>query len=185
MRSDVQKGWCPMPSRFPKKTTLVLAGLLLAVPAQSFARPHGARGHGVAMRGTWQGGYGYRSGYIAGYPVRQGYAAYRGYPAYGGYRPYGAYGYPVYGGYPGYYYGHHNHYNDAWIAVGAGLVGVVLGAMVAQPRVYRYPYPQAAYPQQPQMQQCPDGSTIPVGAYCPAPQAPAQPPPAEPPVPRG
>ena len=185
MRSDVQKGWCPMPSRFPKKTTLVLAGLLLAVPAQSFARPHGARGHGVAMRGTWQGGYGYRPGYIAGYPVRQGYAAYRGYPAYGGYRPYGAYGYPVYGGYPGYYYGHHNHYNDAWIAVVAGLVGVVLGAMVAQPRVYRYPYPQAAYPQQPQMQQCPDGSTIPVGAYCPAPQAPAQPPPAEPPVPRG
>ena len=180
-----------MPSRLPKKIVLALAGLSIAIPVQSFAKPHGARGYGPAMPGAWQGGrYGYRPGYVAGYPIRQGYAAYRGYPVYGGYRPYRAYGYPVYGGYPGYYYGHHHYHNDgAWIAVGAGLVGVALGAMIARPRAYYYyPYPQATYPQQqpqPQMQQCPDGSTIPVGSYCPAQPAPAQSYPAEPPIPRG
>ena len=67
MRSDVQKGRCPMPSRLPKKLTLVVAGLLIVVPVQSFAKPHGARGHGPAMRGAWQGGgYGYRRGYRSG-----------------------------------------------------------------------------------------------------------------------
>jgi len=152
-----------MPSRLPEKLTFVLAALLVATPGETSAQPYR----------HW-GGYRHWSGYGA-YPVR--YRAYGGhYPAYVGYRGY--YGYPG-------HYGYHHHGNDAWIAVGAGALGIMLGSIYA----YRYAYPRVVYvpvaypppaPAPAVMQQCPDGSTIPAGSYCPSPPpaaAPLPPPP--------
>jgi hypothetical protein len=154
-----------VPSRFFKGQALVLTGLLLGMPSELSARPHGPAGYAYprAYGGRYAGGYGGRYAY--------------GYPAYYG-RAYAAY--PRYYGYAGYprYYGYHNHYNNgAWIAVGAGLLGVMLGAALARPRVYAYPYQpyvqQPVYPNQappaqaPATQQCPDGSTVYAGNYCP------------------
>ena len=164
-----------MPSRFFKGQALVLTGLLLGMPSELAARPHGPAGYAYprAYGGRYVGGYGGR--YAYGYPAYYG----RGYAAYPRY--YGYARYPRYYGYPGYYggyYGYHRNYNDAWIAVGAGVLGVMLGAALARPRVYPYPYqpyvqhpyvyPNEAPPAQaPAAQQCPDGSTVPAGNYCP------------------
>ena len=160
-----------MPSRFFKGQALVLTGLLLGMPSELAARPHGPAGYAYprAYGGRYVGGYGGR--YAYGYPAYYG----RGYAAYPRY--YGYARYPRYYGYPG-YYGYHRNYNDAWIAVGAGVLGVMLGAALARPRVYPYPYqpyvqhpyvyPNQAPPAQaPAAQQCPDGSTVPAGNYCP------------------
>src|SRR4029453_7018355 len=79
------------------------------------------------------------------------------------------------GGYPAYYggyYGYHHHDDDAWIAVGAGIVGVLVGSVIARPPVYVYPMPPPP-PAAPATQQCPDGSIIPAGSYCPEPPSPA------------
>ena len=184
-----------MPGRSTLRKLTVLAALLVAIPTQSIAQHHGGRGHGGGWRGGWHGGgsHGYNRGYGGGYVNRYAYGGYPGYyRGYGGYRPYygGAYyGGPYYGGYVGYpgyygyggYYGHHNHHNDAWIAVGAGVLGVVIGSAIAHRQVYPYGYHTQAPP--PPAQQCPDGSTIPAGSYCPEPPAPALPPAPEPPLP--
>lgn len=194
MREDAQKGRCLVPSRLSHKWSLILAGLLIAIPSESIARPHPGKAHGGGWRNGWQGGGpGYQRGYVKGYGGRYAYgrSVYYGYPGYGGYRPYGGYvGYPGYYGYGGYYgHGHHHHNNGAWIAVGAGLLGVVLGSVIAHRHVYPYGYVNQAPPPPPPpaTQQCPDGSTVPAGNYCPEPApapAPAPPPPVLPP-PRG
>jgi hypothetical protein len=104
--------------------------LIAAVPAE--ARSWGKRsgysdyrgGHGSARvyrnhrgdRGYWNRGY-------------------RGYRSYGGYRGY--YGYRGTRGYPGYY--HYGHYNDdAAVALGAGIIGLAIGAAIASNRNDRY-----------------------------------------------
>jgi hypothetical protein len=159
-----------MPSRLPYGLAVVLVGYLAAIPSPSIAQHHGPRAYGGGWHGG--GGYGYRGGY-AGIP------AYGGYRTYGGYRGYG--GYPAYYVYPG-YYGHYN--NGAWIAVGAGILGVMLGSVIARPYVYPYPPPVVYAPPAPvATQQCPDGSTIPAGSYCPAAPAPVAPPPVATPYP--
>lgn len=174
-----QKGRCTVPSHLSRGSALVLIGVLLsATPAELTAKPHGAGAyaHPRAYGGRYVAPYRYGGGYPAYYGGRYG-----AYPRYG----YGGY-YPRYYGYGG-YYGHHHHNNNAWIAVGAGALGVMLGALLARPRVYPYPYqPYAQQPyvqqqpyveqapaqQAPAMQQCPDGSTIPAGNYCPEPRRP-------------
>ena len=174
-----------MPGRSTLRKLIVLAAVLVAIPTQSIAQHHGGRGHGGGWRGGWHGGgsHGYNRGYGGGYVNRYAYGGYPGYyRGYGGYRPYygGYVGYPGYYGYGG-YYGHHHHHNDAWIAVGAGVLGVVIGSAIAHRQVYPYGYHTQAPP--PPARQCPDGSTIPAGSYCPEPQAPALPPAPEPPLP--
>lgn len=170
-----------MPSHLSRGRALVLIGVLLsATPAQLIAKPHGPGGY------AYPRAYGGR--YVAprvygGYPAYYG-GGYGVYPRHYGYGGYGGY-YPRYYGYGGYYHDyHHHHGNDAWIAVGAGALGVMLGALLARPRAYPYPYhPYAQQPYQqpyvehapqqaPAMQQCPDGSTIPAGNYCPEPHRP-------------
>lgn len=155
-----------MPSRLPDKLALVLAGLLAVTPSQLNAQYRGL-----------MGGYRHWSGY--GYPVRYGYRAYGAYPYYRGY-----------GGYRG-YYGYHRYGNDAWIAVGAGLLGVMIGSAFVPRYPYPYAYPRVVYvpvayppPPPPPVQQCPDGSTVPMGSYCAAlPQHQAPPLPPAPPAP--
>ena len=178
-----------MPSRLPQ--ALMLAGLLFALPAEAFAQRHGGRSHGGGWQGGgghgggWHGGgrQGYQRGYRGGYGSRHGYGgqpyySHRGYGGYGHYGKYGAYpGYYGYGGYRGHggYYGY-DYGNDAWVAIGAGLLGAVIGAVVAQPREYREVYeepPQA----EPATHQCPDGSIIAVEDQCAEPPPPALPPP--------
>ena len=169
-----------MPSRLSGALAFAVAGLLVAMPTEAIAQYYGARGHGGASRGQWHGGggYGYRSGYASGYG---GWSGYSGYPAYPGYQGYGGY-YPGYGGYPGYYgyngyYGHyHHHGDDAWIAVGAGILGVMLGSVIAQGHAHSYGYPNQAPPPPPAAPapatpapatpRCQDGSPIPVGGFC-------------------
>lgn len=164
-----------MPRHLSHGASLALFSLVLASPSELAARPHGA---GYAYPRAYAARYvaPYRYG---AYPVYYGgrYAAYPRYYGYAGYHP------AYYGGYYGY---HHHHSNDAWIAVGAGALGVMLGAMLARPRVYAYPYhpyvqqpyvqqpyvEQAPVTHEPTMQQCPDGSTIPAGNYCPEPRRP-------------
>ena len=91
-----------------------------------------------------------------------GYAGYRAWPAYGGYR-----GYYGYYGYPRYYWPYR--------------YGVILGPVI--PVAYLPPPPPPPPPPPVVLQHCSDGSTIPVGSYCPAPApvvstpAPAAPPP--------
>jgi hypothetical protein len=146
-----------MHRRLPKRLAPVLAALLILTPGQAPAQRYGGYG-------GWHGGGGYYGAY--------GYRGY--YPAYGYggyYRSY--YGYPGYYGYRG-YYGHYSGYGP-WVA--AGILGVMLGAAVAQPYVYAPPPPPVIVyapppPPHPAMQQCSDGSTIPAGSYCPAPVAP-------------
>ncbi len=176
-----------MPKNLPHKLVLILAGLSIAVPAEAIAQRHGGRhgggwhGGGPSYARGYVGGYGGRYGYRGGYGGRYGYGGgpvYYG-PRYGGYRGYG--GYPGYYGYGGYYGGYYD--NGAWIAVGAGILGGIIGSAIARPRVERYYYPYEAQPppplpqQAPAIQQCPDGSTIPMGSYCAAPPPPAPLPP--------
>lgn len=175
-----------MPSRLLKRLALVLGGLLIAAPNEAFAQRHGGKSHG----GGWHGGgsHGYQRGYGARYggwnryggsAVVYGRRASVGYPAYYGYGGYG--GYPGYYGYGGYYGHHHHHDNGVWIALGAGLVGVILGSALSRPYVYQYPYPTQAPPPPPAppaapvTPRCQDGSPVPVGGYCTGP--PSEPPP--------
>lgn len=182
---------------------LILTGLLVAVPSGSLAQRHGGGGHGGGGGwhgngghggGGWNGGgrhgggYRYGGGYGHGghghgYGGRYGYGGYGGYWPYYGYGAYGGYpAYYGYGGYPGYYgYGHYE--NGAWIAVGAGILGAVVGAAIAHPHDNYYAYPGEAPPQAvpapvaPAVQRCPDGSVIPQGNYCMEAQPVAPPPP--------
>ena len=143
-----------MPGRLAFGRTLFLAALISSMPSESIAQRYG---HG----GRWHGGYaGAHYGY-GGYGYR-GYG-YRGY----GYRPY--YGYRAYHPYYGY---------PAW-----GFLGAMLGAVLVPRPVYYYPVLPSPPPPAPAYQQCPDGSTVPVGSHCvviqsaPAPApAPAPPP---------
>lgn len=178
-----------MPSRLSNRMALVLGGLLIAVPQESFAQRHGARPHG----GGWNvgGSHGYQRGYVGGYPgrygygrnvVNYGYGGYGGYPGYVGYRGYA--GYPRYYGYRGYYGHHHDHDNNngVWIALGAGVLGLIVGSALSRPRVYQHAYPSAAppppppQPPAPEVPRCQDGTPVPVGGYCTAPP-PVPPPP--------
>jgi len=113
--------------RLLTKMTMALAlggSLIAAVPAQ--ARDHGGYGGG---RGGWsdhggRGGYGH--GYGGGYDRHYGGRGYYG----------GGYGYRGYYG-PRYYGG----YDDAGIAIGAGVLGLALGAAIAdRPSYYDYGY---------------------------------------------
>src|SRR3954447_21051560 len=182
-----------MPSRLPDRLALMVAGLLVTIPSPSIAQHYGGRGRDGGGYGYRGGGYGYRGGGYGyrggGYGYRGGYGGHPAYAAYGGYVGYPRYagyaGYPAYYGYPG-YYGYHDHYNDAWIALGASIFGVMLGTIVAPRYASPYPYPPVAYApppqQQPQSQpqpqpqaapvtpHCVDGSPIPAGGYCTAPQ---------------
>ncbi len=183
-----------MPNRLHNGLALVLGGLLVATPTESAAQRHG---HGGGWHGGHRGGgyvYAGRHGYAgnAVYYGRRGYGAYPVYGGYGGPVAYPAYGYGAYGaygayggyaGYPGYYgyggyYDHHYHNDGAWIALGAGVVGVIVGSILARPRVYYYPVeapPPPAPPPPPQpapvTPRCQDGSPVPVGGYCTAPPA--------------
>lgn len=168
--------------------TLVLGGLLIAIPTESFAQRHGGRSYGGGWHGG--GGHGYQRGYGAGYRSRHGYGGnvvyyghrrYGGYPGYYGYRGYAAY--PGYYGYGG-YYSHHHHNDGVWIALGAGLFGLIVGSLLAPRPVYQYTYPNEPPPPQvapapvPVTPRCQDGSPVPVGGYCTAPPAePESPPP--------
>jgi hypothetical protein len=143
-RANAQKGRCTVPSRLSHGRALILAALLIALPTGSIAQRYGSRGYG----GGWHGGY------AGGYHRYGGYGGYRPYYGYGGYRSY----YGGYGGYGG-YYGY-----PVW-----GFLGAMLGAIIAAPRpvyVYPMPPPPAAVPP---VQQCPDGSTVPMGYQCAAP----------------
>jgi hypothetical protein len=96
-----------------------------AIPAE--ARPGPGRGH--YGRGYGGGHYGRGPvvpGYRSYYGPRFGYGYGRGY---GGYRGYGRgyYGYPRYGYYD----------NGAGLALGAGIVGLALGAAIASDRYDR------------------------------------------------
>lgn len=114
---------------------------------------YGGGWHGPAYGGGYAGPYGYGR-----------------YPAYAG---------PAYVGYPSYYGGYYGYpYNNGWVAIGAGIVGAMLGAMMVAPPVYAYPVP--APPPPAVVQQCPDGSTVPIGSYCAAPQSPPPQPAPEP-----
>ena len=98
-----------------------------------------AQPHGpMGYGGHWHGGY-------AG--ARYGYGGY-GYRPYYGYRAY----HPYYGGYYGY---------AAW-----GFLGAMLGAVLVPRPVYYYPVLPPPPPPAPAYQQCPDGSTVPVGSHC-------------------
>lgn len=152
-----------MPSRSYLGRALIIAALLLTTEGVASAQHwHGGGGwHG----GGWHGGGGWNGG--GWYGGGGGY-----------YRSYG-YGFrygPRYAPYP--YYG----YGYPWFALGALFAPVIY----PPPPVYYYPVP-AAPPQAPATQQCPDGSVIAVGSYCPTHVAP-QPGPAPlpaPPVERG
>jgi len=104
---------------------------LAAVPADARPGPgrggHYGRGYGGGP-GGYQGGRGYGRGYaVPGYRSyygpRFGYGYGRGYRGYGGYGR-GYYGYPRYGYYD----------NGAGLALGAGIVGLALGAAIASDR---------------------------------------------------
>jgi hypothetical protein len=90
---------------------------------------------------------------------------------YGGHRGY--YGYRPYYGYPGYYgYGPYPYYNGAWVAVGAGVLGVMIGSAIARPYYYPYPYAPVIYAPPP------PPPTVVVQQVPAAPPAPAPAPPA-------
>jgi hypothetical protein len=147
-----QKGRCTMPIRSRLGHTLLAAGLLLATPSAVTAqRWHGGGSHG----GGWQGG-GWHGGWHGGGWGGGGYGGWHGY-----YRPYGYGNAYYYGGYPHYGYGY------PWFALGA-LFAPVFYPPPPPPPVYYHPVPAAA-PAAPTTQQCPDGSTIAVGSYCPQP----------------
>jgi len=172
-----------MPIRLSK--ALILTGLLIVVPSQTIAQRYGARSHGGGGHG---GGHGYQRGPGGGYQrgFGGGYqSGYGGGYGYGGYQPY--YGYGGYGGYGGYYgygghYGyHHDHDNGAWIAIGAGILGVLLGSAISHHQAYHYGYPYQAPPPPPPpaapgpvTPRCQDGSPIPAGGYCQGPPPPVQ-----------
>lgn len=192
-----KKGRWLVSSRLHKDLSLVLVGLLIATSSEAMAQRHGGKSHGGGWHGGgWRGGgghiYGARRGYAGNvaYYGRRGYSGYPAYSGYGGVARYPAYyRYGGYGGYPGYYgyggyYGHGGyygyHHNDgAWIALGAGVVGIIVGSILARPRVYQYynPYEAPPPPPAPQPQQapatplCQDGTPVPVGGYCTAPPA--------------
>jgi hypothetical protein len=105
--------------------------------------------------GHWHGGH-------AGVHYGYGGYGYRPYNGYGGYRPY-------YGGYYGY---------PAW-----GFLGAWLGAVLVPRPVYYYPVLPHPPPPVPAYQQCPDGSTLPVGSHCVVIQSAPAPAPAPPPAP--
>ena len=110
--------------------------------------------------GRWHGGYAYRPAYVGAYRA-WGYGRYPGY--------YGYYGYPR-------YYGHYHYGYWPWVGVAAPLLGYML--------TVAYPPPPPPPPPPPVViKECPDGSTIPAGHYCPAPPvvAPAPAPVAPPP----
>jgi hypothetical protein len=121
-----------------KFLTKVMAGLavtsaaLVAVPAEARSRWDGGPGYGRGGPGFHQGGRGYGRGYYA--PRGRGYYyAPRGYGYYGApYRGYrgGYYGYPRYG----------YRDNSAGIAIGAGVLGLALGAAIASDRDGYYGY---------------------------------------------
>lgn len=165
-----------MSRRLPNRLALILGVLLVVIPQESFAQRYGGRPHG------WHGGggHGYQRGYGGRYRYggNVAYHGYRGYGGYPGYYGYGGYvGYPRYYGYGG-YYGHHHHDNDGvWIALGAGVLGLLVGSALARPRYYQYAYPSAppppppppAAPAMPATPRCQDGSPVPPGGYCTAP----------------
>jgi len=124
----------------------VSGAMVAAVPAQ--ARPgnwHGGGGysgnhgghhggwnsHGGRYRGSY-GGHGYygRSHYAGRYYGGRGYYGYPRYAYYGGY-----YGYPR-----GYGYRYYDRDDDAALAIGAGLLGVVVGTAIANDRRDDYYY---------------------------------------------
>ena len=148
----------------PDKLALALSALLIVTPAETSAQRYGGRMYGRPVVGAWHGGYGYRPAYYG----NRGWLGYR--PAYYGYRGY----YPHYYGYPGYYW--------------AGVLGAVLGSVIAPPYVYAPPPPPvivyAPPPAPPPMQHCADGSTVPAGSYCPPSPAPAPIPPPPAAIPR-
>jgi len=171
-----------VPSRSPNGLALVLAGLMISLPSESIAQRHGGGPHGGGGHGG--GGHVYQRGYgggQGGYVGRYGYGSnpvYYGYRGYGGYRPYGYVGYPGYYGYGG-YYGHDDNDNGVWIAIGAGILGFVLGSVVSQRQATPYSYPSQAPPPPPAAPapatpRCQDGSPIPVGGYCQGPPPPVQ-----------
>lgn len=155
-RRFAQKGRCTVPSRLRRRHAPLLAALLVAIPGQVLAQPYGPVGYGMGWHG-WHGGAAYAYHGYVGRSVYGGYPIYYGYRGYGGYRPYYRYvPYPPYYGLPG-----------------AGIVGVMIGSVIAPPPVYVYPAPPPPppppAPAAPATQQCPDGSIIVVGSSCPAP----------------
>ena len=140
-----------MPRRLPDSFIFALAGLLVALPAPATAQRHGGGGGWHGGGGGWHGGSGRWHRGSGGWYGGGGYAGYGGYY---GYRPY----YGNYYGYPGY----HGGYHDGWIAVGAGVLGVLIGSAIARP-AYAYPYPVYAPP------------PVPPPAPVPAPVQPAPP----------
>lgn len=121
-----------------KFLTKVMAGLavtsaaLVAVPAEARPRWDGGPGYGRGGPGIHYGGRGYGRGYYA--PRGRGY--------YYAPRGYGYYGAP-YRGYRGRYYGYPRYGyrdNSAGIAIGAGVLGLALGAAIASDRNGDYGY---------------------------------------------
>jgi len=111
--------------------------LLAVVLLTSVASGSSAQRYGrTGYGGHWHGGY------------YGGHYGYRGY----GYRPY-------YGHYRPYYAGYYCY--APW-----GFLGVMLGAVLVPRPVYYYPVVPPPPPPIAQYQQCPDGSTVPVGTHC-------------------
>ena len=118
-----------------KVLTKIMAGLavtsaaLVAVPAEARPRWDGGPGYGRGYGGGYYGGRGYGPG--RGYYAPRGrgyyYAPPRAYGYYG--RPYRGYGRGYYG-YPRYGYRD----NGAGLAIGAGVLGLALGAAIASNR---------------------------------------------------
>jgi hypothetical protein len=172
-----------VPRHLHNSLTVVVAGLLIAIPTESVAQRYGGHSHSGGWHGG--GGRGHHGGYRSGHYGNRTYGGYSGYYGYGGYPRYygyGGYGYPGYYGYGG-YYGHHHDNDGVWIALGAGLFGLILGSALARPRVvYQYAYPSEAPPPPPPpaapvTPRCQDGSPVPAGGYCTGPQAEPPPPP--------
>jgi hypothetical protein len=164
--NGTQKGRRPVPTHLPLVRTLILAGVVMAVPTESAAQRHGWGGHA----GAWHGGGGHGGGWHGGGWHGGGWHGGGGYGyrlAHYGYR-YG--GYPYYAGYARYrsYYGY------------PGFYGISPWPVFIPTPVY-VPVAYVPFPQQPALQQCPDGSAIATGGYCPAPPPVAPPQPAAPP----
>ncbi|MDB5690608.1 MAG: hypothetical protein JWL91_2484 [Sphingomonas bacterium] len=128
-----------------KVLTKLVAGLALtsaavvAVPAEARPRYDGGPGYGRGYGNGYGGGYDRGRGYGRGYYAPRGRGYYAPPRAYGygyGYdRPYRGYG----GGYYGYpRYGYRD--NGAGLAIGAGVLGLALGAAIASDRGDYYGY---------------------------------------------